>query len=131
LEKYFDRVNHDLLMSRVARKVSDKRVLRLICSYLRAGPMNGGIVSPSDKGTPQGGPLSPLLSNLLLDDLNKELERLGRALCRYADACNSYVRTKRSGERVLMSVTRFPLRYFDDLGLVSLRRESIRFQRGR
>jgi len=107
LEKFFDRVNHDVLMSRVARKVSDKRVLRLIRKYLRAGVMDGGVVSPTDKGTPQGGPLSPLLSNILLDDLDKELERRGHAFCRYADDCNIYVRTKRSGERVLASVTRF------------------------
>jgi RNA-directed DNA polymerase len=107
LEKFFDRVNHDLLMSRVARKVSDKRVLRLIRSFLRAGVMDGGVISPTDKGTPQGGPLSPLLSNVLLDDLDKELERRGHAFCRYADDCNIYVRTKRSGERVLTSVTRF------------------------
>jgi len=107
LEKFFDRVNHDVLMSRVARKVTDKRVLRLIRKYLRAGVMDGGVTSPTDEGTPQGGPLSPLLSNILLDDLDKELERRGHAFCRYADDCNIYVRTRRSGERVLASVTRF------------------------
>ena len=107
LEKFFDRVNHDILMSRVARKVGDKRGLRLIRRYLQAGAMDGGVVSPRTEGTPQGGPLSPLLSNILLDDLDNELERRGHAFCRYADDCNIYVRTRRSGERVLSSVTRF------------------------
>jgi RNA-directed DNA polymerase len=107
LEKFFDRVNHDILMSRVARKVKDKRVLRLIRGYLRAGVMDGGVVTPRDQGTPQGGPLSPLLSNILLDELDQELEQRGHAFCRYADDCNIYVRTKRSGERVLASITRF------------------------
>ena len=87
LEKFFDRVNHDILMSRVARKVEDKRALRLIRRYLQAGVMDGGVVSPRAEGTPQGGPLSPLLSNILLDDLDKELERRGHAFCRYADDC--------------------------------------------
>ena len=86
LEKFFDRVNHDVLMSRVARKVKDKRVLRLIRRYLEAGILVGGVVSPRSEGTPQGGPLSPLLSNILLDDLDKELERRGHWFCRYADA---------------------------------------------
>jgi len=107
LEKFFDRVNHDILMSRVARRVKDKRVLRLIRGYLRAGVMDGGVVTPRDQGTPQGGPLSPLLSNILLDELDQELEQRGHAFCRYADDCNIYVRTKRSGERVLASITRF------------------------
>jgi RNA-directed DNA polymerase len=107
LEKFFDRVNHDMLMSRVARKVEDKRVLRLIRRYLQAGVMDDGLVLPRTEGTPQGGPLSPLLSNILLDDLDKELERRGHTFCRYADDCNIYVRTRRSGERVLDSVTRF------------------------
>lgn len=107
LEKFFDRVNHDMLMSRVARRVKDKRVLRLIRDYLRAGLLKDGLVSQRVEGTPQGGPLSPLLSNILLDDLDKELERRGHAFCRYADDCNIYVRTRRSGERVLASVTRF------------------------
>ena len=107
LEKFFDRVNHDVLMVRVARRVADKRVLRLIRRYLRAGLMTGGVMTARSEGTPQGGPLSPLLSNILLDDLDKELERRGHAFCRYADDCNIYVRTRRAGERVMASITRF------------------------
>lgn len=107
LERFFDRVNHDVLMSRVARKVSDKRALKLIGRYLRAGVMDGGLIKPGTEGTPQGGPLSPLLSNIMLDELDKELERRGHAFCRYADDVNIYVRTQRSGERVMASVTRF------------------------
>jgi RNA-directed DNA polymerase len=107
LEKFFDRVNHDVLMARVARKVKDTRVLGLVRRYLQAGVMAGGVVSQRTEGTPQGGPLSPLLSNILLDDLDKELERRGHAFCRYADDCNIYVRSKRAGERVLASVTQF------------------------
>lgn len=107
LEKFFDRVNHDILMSRVARKVGDKRLLKLIRRYLTAGMMAGGVVSPRDAGTPQGGPLSPLLSNVLLDDLDKELERRGHRFCRYADDSNVYVRSKVAGERVMASLTRF------------------------
>jgi RNA-directed DNA polymerase len=107
LEKFFDRVNHDILMSRVARKVRDKRVLGLIRRYLEAGILADGLVRPRSEGTPQGGPLSPLLSNILLDDVDKELERRGHCFCRYADDANIYVRTRRSGERVMRSVTRF------------------------
>ena len=107
LEKFFDRVNHDVLMSRVARKVKDKRVLRLIRGYLQAGIMDGGLVAPSREGTPQGGSLSPLLSNILLDELDKELERRGHWFCRYADDSNIYVASQRAGERVKESVTAF------------------------
>ena len=107
LEKFFDRVNHDKLMSRVARKVKDKRVLRLIRRYLQAGMMSDGIVSPRVEGTPQGGPLSPLLSNILLDELDKELERRGHQFVRYADDCNIYVRSRAAGERVKASVSQF------------------------
>ncbi len=107
LEKFFDRVNHDVLMARLARKIEDKRILTIIRRYLQAGLMIGGVVSPRTEGTPQGGPLSPLLSNILLDDLDKELEKRGHAFCRYADDCNLYVRSERAGQRVLASITRF------------------------
>jgi RNA-directed DNA polymerase len=107
LEKFFDRVNHDILMSLVKRKVKDWRVLKLIDSYLKAGMFEGGLVSPRQEGTPQGSPLSPFLSNILLDELDKELERRGHVFCRYADDCNIYVATKASGERVMASITRF------------------------
>ena len=107
LEKFFDRVNHDILMSRLARRIKDKRVLRLIRRYLQAGMMEGGLVSQRREGTPQGGPLSPLLSNILLDELDKELERRGHKFCRYADDCNVYVRSRSAGERVKESITRF------------------------
>jgi len=107
LEKFFDRVNHDVLMARVARRVKDRRVIVLIYRYLRAGMMDGGIVSPRVQGTPQGGPLSPLLSNILLDDLDKELERRGHRFVRYADDCNVYVRSRRAGERVLRRLERY------------------------
>jgi len=107
LEKFFDRVNHDVLMSRVARRVADKRVLKLIRGYLNSGVLENGLVSPTDEGTPQGGPLSPLLSNLLLDELDKELERRGHRFVRYADDCNIYVRSERAGERVLAGTKRF------------------------
>ncbi len=110
LEKFFDRVHHDVLMSRVARKASDKRVLCLIRRYLQAGIMEGGLVSQPTMGTPQGGPLSPLLSNILLDDLDKELERRGHRFCRYADDVNIYVCSRRAGERVLKSIERFLVR---------------------
>jgi group II intron reverse transcriptase/maturase len=107
LEKFFDRVNHDLLMQKLSTKISDGRVLRLIRRYLEAGMMAEGIVSPRTEGTPQGGPLSPLLSNILLTELDKELERRGHAFCRYADDCNIYVKSKAAGERVMASITRF------------------------
>jgi RNA-directed DNA polymerase len=107
LEKFFDRVNHDVLMARVARRVKDKRVLLLIRRYLQVGMMEGGLVSPRREGTPQGGPLSPLLSNVLLDELDKELERRGHRFARYADDCNVYVRSKAAGERVMASLERF------------------------
>ena len=107
LEKFFDRVNHDILMSRIARKVKDKRLLRIIRRYLQAGMMQEGLVSQRVEGTPQGSPLSPLLSNILLDELDKELEKRGHKFCRYADDCNIYVGSKAAGERVLERVTRF------------------------
>jgi RNA-directed DNA polymerase len=107
LEKFFDRVNHDVLMSRVARRITDKRVLRLIRAFLTAGIMENGLVSPSDEGTPQGGPLSPILSNLLLDDLDKELEQRGHRFVRYADDCNVYVKSERAGNRVMESIERY------------------------
>ena len=107
LEKFFDRVNHDMLMARVARVVKDKRVLKLIRAYLNGGVMVNGIVIGTEEGTPQGGPLSPLLSNIMLDDLDKELEKRGHKFVRYADDCNIYVKTQRAGERVMESVKTF------------------------
>jgi RNA-directed DNA polymerase len=107
LEKFFDRVDHDVLMHRVRDRVKDSRVLKLITSFLKAGVSVKGVVEPTREGTPQGGPLSPLLANLLLDDLDKELESRGHRFVRYADDCNLYVRSKRSGERVMESVSRF------------------------
>src|SRR6266403_991210 len=107
LEKFFDRVNHDILMSRVATRIPDKRVLRLIRRYLQAGMMSNGLTMARREGTPQGGPLSPLLSNILLDELDKELERRGHKFCRYADDCNVYVRSRSAGERVKESITKF------------------------
>ena len=107
LEKFFDRVNHDILMARVAREVKDKRVLKLIRAYLNSGVMVNGVVMDTEEGTPQGGPLSPLLSNIMLDDLDKELEKRGHKFVRYADDCNIYVKTQRAGERVMESVKEF------------------------
>jgi RNA-directed DNA polymerase len=107
LEKFFDRVNHDMLMARVARVVKDKRVLRLIRRYLESGVMVNGVVHDTEEGTPQGGPLSPLLANILLDDLDQELERRGHRFVRYADDCNIYVQSQRAGERVVTSVRQF------------------------
>jgi len=107
LEKFFDRVNHDKLMAKIAERVSDKRMLKLIRAFLTAGVMEDGLVSPVDEGTPQGGPLSPLLSNIVLDELDRELERRGLRFARYADDCNIYVRSQRAGERVMESIMRF------------------------
>jgi RNA-directed DNA polymerase len=107
LEKFFDRVNHDVLMSRIAKRVKDKRVLKLIRAYLNAGMMEEGLVKPTEEGVPQGGPLSPILSNLLLDDLDKELEKRGLRFVRFADDCNTYVGSQRAGERVMESITKF------------------------
>ncbi len=107
LEKFFDRVNHDRLLATVAERVADKRMLKLIRAFLEAGVMEDGLVSPVDEGTPQGGPLSPLLSNLVLDELDRELERRGHRFVRYADDCNIYVGSERAGQRVMESVTHF------------------------
>lgn len=107
LEKFFDRVNHDVLMSRLARRVGDKRLLRIIRRFLKAGMMKDGVCIERYEGTPQGGPLSPLLANLLLDELDRELEKRGHRFCRYADDCNIYVRSRAAGERVMASITKF------------------------
>jgi RNA-directed DNA polymerase len=107
LEKFFDRVNHDKLMGQIANRVEDKRLLKLIRAFLNAGVMENGLVSPSVEGTPQGGPLSPLLSNLVLDELDRELERRGHRFVRYADDSNIYVRSERAGQRVMESITHF------------------------
>jgi RNA-directed DNA polymerase len=106
LEKFFDRVNHDRLMAKIAERVSDKRLLKLIRTFLTAGVMENGLVNPVDEGTPQGGPLSPLLSNIVLDELDLELERRGLQFVRYADDSNIYVRSQRAGKRVMESITR-------------------------
>src|SRR5204863_1591623 len=107
LEKFFDRVNHDILMGLVAKRVTDKRILKLIRSFLTAGVLEGGLVSPAEEGTPQGGPLSPLLSNLMLDVLDRELEKRRHRFVRYADDCNIYVCSQQAGERVMESIERF------------------------
>ena len=107
LKKFFDRVNHDKLMGQIAKRIEDKRLLKLIRAFLNAGVMENGLVSPSVEGAPQGGPLSPLLSNLVLDELDRELERRGHRFVRYADDCNLYVRSERAGQRVMKSITRF------------------------
>jgi RNA-directed DNA polymerase len=107
LEKFFDRVNHDILMGLVAKRVSDKRILKLVRGFLTAGVLEGGLVGPTEEGTPQGGPLSPLLSNLMLDLLDKELEKRGHRFVRYADDCNIYVRSQKAGERVMAGIERF------------------------
>jgi RNA-directed DNA polymerase len=107
LEKFFDRVNHDKLMGEIAKRVKDKRVIKLIRAFLNAGVMANGLVSPTEEGTPQGGPLSPLLSNLILDKLDKELEKRGHKFVRYADDCNVYVRSERAGQRVMESIKQF------------------------
>ena len=107
LEKFFDKINHDRLMQRLSKGIGDKRLLRLINAFLKAGMMEGGLMEQRTSGTPQGGPLSPLLSNIVLDELDKELETRGHSFCRYADDCNIYVKSKKAGERVLASVTEF------------------------
>jgi RNA-directed DNA polymerase len=107
LEKFFDRVNHDKLMAKIAERVSDKRLLKLIRAFLKSGVLEDGLVNPVDEGTPQGGPLSPLLSNLVLDEFDQELERRGLRFARYADDSNIYVRSQRAGERVMESLKRF------------------------
>ena len=107
LEKFFDRVNHDRLLSAVAKRIADPRMIKLIAAFLKAGVMEDGLVSPVDEGTPQGGPLSPLLSNLVLDELDRELESRGHRFERYADDCNIYVASERAGKRVMESITRF------------------------
>jgi RNA-directed DNA polymerase len=107
LEKFFDRVNHDKLMAAIAKRVKDKRMLKLIRAFLNSGVMENGLVSPSDEGTPQGGPLSPLLSNIVLDELDRELVKRGHRFVRYADDCNIYVGSQRAGERVMESIKRF------------------------
>ncbi|MEQ1607476.1 MAG: group II intron reverse transcriptase/maturase [Hyphomonadaceae bacterium] len=111
LEKFFDRVNHDILMGLVARRVTDRSLLKLIRNFLNAGVMKGGLVGPTDEGTPQGGPLSPLLSNLMLDELDRELDKRGHRFVRYADDCNIYLRSWRAGERAMAGLTRYLTRH--------------------
>lgn len=107
LAQFFDRVNHDRLMARMKADIADKRVLRLVNEYLKAGVMENGVVTATERGTPQGGPLSPLLSNIVLDELDRELEKRGHRFARYADDCNIYVKSQRAAERVMASVTRY------------------------
>ena len=107
LESFFDSMNHDILMSRLARRIEDKRFLKLTRKFLQSGMMRGGMYYDRHEGAPQGGPLSPILSNLLLDDLDKELEKRGHSFCRYADDCNIYVSSQTAGERVMHSITKF------------------------
>jgi RNA-directed DNA polymerase len=107
LEKFFDRVNHDILMNRFMKRIEDKRLIKIVRKFLSAGMMENGVVMDREEGTPQGGPLSPILANLLLDELDKELERRGHKFCRYADDCNIYVRTEVAGKRVMESTTKF------------------------
>ena len=107
LAQFFDRVNHDRLMARMKADIADKRVLRLVNEYLKAGVMENGVVTTTERGTPQGGPLSPLLSNIVLDELDRELEKRGHHFARYADDCNIYVKSQRAAERVMASVTRY------------------------
>ena len=105
LEKFFDKVNHNILVRKLERRIKDQRLIKLIRKYLESGVLINGIKVSSEKGTPQGGPLSPLLANIMLDDLDKELEKRGHKFCRYADDCNIYVKSKRAGERVMKSIT--------------------------
>lgn len=107
LEKFFDKVNHDILMYKLSKSIKDKRVLKLIRKYLQSGILINGVVTKNEDGTPQGGPLSPLLSNIMLDELDKELEKRGHKFCRYADDCNIYVKSERAGKRVMNSITTF------------------------
>ena len=115
LEKFFDRVNHDILMGLVAKRVTDKRILKLIRGFLTAGVLIDGLVGPTEEGTPQGGPLSPLLSNLMLDVLDQELEKRGHHFVRHADDCNIYVRSQRAGERVMTSIELFLRRHLNSV----------------
>ncbi|EGD50652.1 RNA-directed DNA polymerase (Reverse transcriptase) [Thermoanaerobacter ethanolicus JW 200] len=107
LEKFFDRVNHDIIMSKLEKRIGDKRVLKLIRRYLESGVMINGIKVSTEEGTPQGGPLSPLLANIMLDELDKELEKRGHKFCRYADDCNIYVKSRSAGNRVMRSIKKF------------------------